>query len=190
MEKRDTEYFVRELLIQKGYKHPNKLIDLNDPVFEEQRSTKQAISERLAKRSKKGTGENGSPEFILSKRNSDTVIIIECKTEISKLKSSDFTNQSNIQNYAVDGAIWYGQALSDIFNVFCIGVAGNVEDNLDFETYYIAKGTAEPNYFNSELGYFCTTPRKGILRLSKYTIQKIEYRKPSQISTRITFIDH
>jgi len=32
-----------------------------------------------------------------------------------------------------------------------------------------------------QLGYFCTTPRKGILRLNKYTIQKIKYQEPSQI---------
>ncbi len=154
MEKRNTEYFVRELLIEKGYRHPNKVTDINDPVFEEQQSTKQAIATRLAIRSKKGTGEKGSPEFILSKHSDDIVIIIECKKEISRLKSNDFTKQENVQNYAVDGAIWYGKALSDIFNVFCIGVAGTEEDKLDIETYFIPKGTNEPHYFNSSILHF------------------------------------
>ncbi|KNZ68656.1 Restriction enzyme BgcI subunit alpha [Thermincola ferriacetica] len=150
MEKRNTEYFVRKMLEQKGYKHPNEA-NQDDPVFEEQKSEKHKIAERLSKASKNGTGAPGEPEFICSKMNSDIVIVIECKKELSKLKSSDFSNQSNIKNYAVDGSLWYGKFLSDVFHVFCIGVAGTQENNLDIETYYIAKGSKKHEFFGTEI---------------------------------------
>ncbi|MEA2017805.1 MAG: N-6 DNA methylase [Campylobacterota bacterium] len=155
MEKRDTEYIVREILKSLEFIHPNEMMN-EDSVFEEQKSKKEKINILLSKSSKKGTNNKGFPEFICSKHNSDIILVIECKDDTSYLKSEDYTNQKNIQNYAVDGALWYGSFLQNDFNVFSIGIAGSTNEELEIESYFLPKKAKnnEHKFFNSTLFKF------------------------------------
>jgi len=150
MEKRDTEYIVREMLSNLGYYHPN-YGNIEIPIFEEQKSEKEKINKLLFISSKKGTKNKGFPEFICSKHNNDILLVIECKKDNSFLKSSDPDNQKNIQNYAVDGALWYGSFLQKDFNVFAIGVSGTTNQNIEIESYFLSKGSNNRKFFGNNI---------------------------------------
>ncbi len=150
MEKRDTEFFVREMLQNLGYYHPTHS-DIEIPIFEEQKSTKNKINQLLSTSSKSGSNKKGFPEFICSKHNSDIILVIECKKDVSYLKSSNTSNQKNIKNYAVDGALWYGAFLQSDFNVFAIGVSGTTKENLEIESYFLPKKEKEKKFFGNSI---------------------------------------
>lgn len=144
MEKRDTEYLTRRILENNGYKHRYEG-STEEPVYEEQKSEVRKIQSCLSKASKRHTGEIGYPEFICSKANSDIVIVIECKRDIGRLKSSNLENNLSAEQYAVDGALWYASFLATQYHVYAIGVAGG-ENDLEIEAYYIEKNN--PNSYS------------------------------------------
>lgn len=89
--------------------------------IEEQASDIPKIDKLLKTASKKGDGK-GKPEFLITfKTNSDLLIVIECKADISKHESS---NRDKFSDYAVDGALLYSSYLSKEFDILGIAVSG------------------------------------------------------------------
>lgn len=89
--------------------------------IEEQASDSPKIDKLLKTASKKGGGK-GKPEFlIMFKSNSNLLIVIECKADISKHESS---NRDKFSDYAVDGALLYSSYLSKEFDILAIAVSG------------------------------------------------------------------
>lgn len=89
--------------------------------IEEQLSDVPKINKLLKTASKKGGG-SGKPEFlIMYKSNSNLLIVIECKADISKHESK--TNDK-FSDYAVDGALLYSSYLSKEFDILAIAVSG------------------------------------------------------------------
>ncbi|MDD2385692.1 MAG: hypothetical protein PHP52_02800 [Bacteroidales bacterium] len=114
---RKTEQIVR--------KHFEKFADTI--IIEEQKSDNAKIDKLLKTASKKGTGQ-GYPEFIISfKENSNLLIVIECKAEVSKHESK---NRIKYSEYAVDGALLYASYLSKNFDVIAIAVSGDTKQSL------------------------------------------------------------
>lgn len=92
------------------------------------------LSSVFEKASKKQSMENkGTPDFMVVKDNSNTIVVIECKA-----KTSDHSKYSNLDDYkingygssedtakyAIDGALWYASFLADKYDVIAIAVSG------------------------------------------------------------------
>jgi type I restriction-modification system DNA methylase subunit len=120
---RNTENIVRNVLRNTGY------YDDETIIIEEQSSRNTRISKLLKKASKTGTGNVGSPEFIISFANKpDDIIIVECKASVGKHESPNKEKYYDYaQTFAVDGALWYASFLKEDFNVTAIAVSGENE---------------------------------------------------------------
>jgi len=95
--------------------------------IEEQLSDNPIISKLLKSASKKGGGI-GKPEFLITfAGNSDLIIVVECKAEITKHESK---TKDKFSEYAVDGALLYASYLSKEFDVLAIGISGQTKQEL------------------------------------------------------------
>jgi len=95
--------------------------------IEEQSSDLIRINKLLKNASKKGTG-TGRPEFIITyHKNSDFIIVIECKANTTKHESQD---QNRYADFAVDGVLLYASYLSQGFDVLAIAVSGETTQNM------------------------------------------------------------
>lgn len=129
-------------------------------ILERQQSANPKVDDLLVGFAKTGKNGKGRPDFILTfPTNSDYIISIECKADISKHESDDKTKQENIRDYAVDGALHYAKALSKGFDVLAIAVSGETIDNLTVSHFLWKK--------NSE-SYEELTGDKQLLPLSDY----------------------
>ncbi len=114
---RKTENIVRN--------HFNKF--LSSIEIEEQKSDNAKIDKLLKSASKKGNGR-GFPEFIITyKTNSDLLIVIECKADVTKHESK---TKDKYSDYAADGVLLYSSYLSKDFDVLAIAVSGEDKRNL------------------------------------------------------------
>jgi len=124
---RKTEDIVRD-----HFKKYSEMI-----VIEEQSSDNPKIKKLLSTASKGGTGR-GSPEFIIQyKGNPDLLIIIECKADVTKHESKDYTQY---KDHAVDGALLYSSYLTKEFDVLSIAVSGESEQEVRISHFLQLKG--------------------------------------------------
>lgn len=143
---RKTEAIVRESLRTNGY------FDNADLIVEEQRSENPRIQKLLKNASKAGHGI-GLPEFIVSSSaNTDFVIVIECKADVSKHAS---TAGDRYADYAVDGALLYAAHLSKQFDVLAIAASGQTKTECKVSHHLVLRGGAriELAFGNDLLGY-------------------------------------
>lgn len=102
--------------------------------IEEQHSDDARINKLLstASKSKKGVGR-GRPEFLISfNSNSDLLIVVECKADISKHESK---TKDAYAEYAVDGVLLYAAYLAKDFDVLAIAVSGEKKQHLKVSHY-------------------------------------------------------
>ena len=124
---RKTENIVRT--------HFNKF--LSSIEMEEQKSDNAKIDKLLKSASKKGSGR-GYPEFIITyKTNSDLLIVIECKADVTKHESK---TKDKYSDYAVDGVLLYSSYLSKDYDVLAIAVSGESKRNLKVSHFLHLKG--------------------------------------------------
>ena len=136
---RKTESIVRN--------HFNKF--KNEIILEEQISDNELINSLLQSASKNKTNKHGFPEFIIRlKKKPNLVLVIECKPDI---KSHISETLDNTKQFAVDGAIWYGDKLKKEFDVVSIGVSGSCLDNLLVTHYLHLRNGEKVNLNISEL---------------------------------------
>jgi type I restriction-modification system DNA methylase subunit len=126
---RKTESLTRDQLRELGY------YSSDDLKVEEQKSDSQVITELLAKASKSGNGA-GYPEFIITHKNSDVLIVIECKAD-TKFHESD--KKDKPKDYAVDGVLHYASFLKKEFHIIAIAISGD-ENNHRISTYQWNRG--------------------------------------------------
>lgn len=118
----------------------------NDSMFrsiklEEQKTNNKNVKELLKTASKKGTGNIGSPEFIITFPTiMDLVIVIECKSQLKHHISKD-SEEKNPEKYAVDGVLHYSEYLKEDFNVIAIAVSGEKKDSLLVSNYFLKKNS-------------------------------------------------
>ena len=134
MNERKTENLVRQHLNKAKVRHEK---DTGQFVWiEEQKSDKPNVQKLLRNASKKGPG-SGHPEFIVTFENSNLLVVIECKADVRKHKSSTLQEHSD---YAVDGALLYSSYLSNEFDVIAIGVSGEKKQEIQIDTFLQVKG--------------------------------------------------
>ena len=141
LNERKTENFVRN--------HFNKYLKNDNFIIEEQSSDNPRINKLLKIASKSGIGK-GYPEFIITfKDNSEFIIVIECKADITKHESK---TGKNYKDYAVDGVKLYSSYLSKDFDVLSIAVSGQKKSELKTSHFLQLKNTIGiPNIFDNEL---------------------------------------
>jgi type I restriction enzyme M protein len=116
-----TENIFRTKIRKLGY------YDDENIIIEEKQSDNPIIRKLLSKASKRGKG-TGYPEFIIrSKKDSNFLIVVECKASITKHQSETL---NNFADYAVDGARLYSAYLSNQFDVIAIGISGERESSM------------------------------------------------------------
>ncbi len=124
---RITENIVRDI-----FKN-DKLYKLGKVTVEEQKSSNPRIDKLLKTASKSGEGI-GKPEFIVTfpPPNSEFIIIVECKSDISKHVSKD---RNKYKDYAVDGVLLYSSYLSKEFDVLSIAISGQQKNRLKISNF-------------------------------------------------------
>lgn len=143
MNERKTESIVRDFLRRKGYE------DSSQFIVEEQISSNPKIAKLLKNASKKGKAK-GKPEFIIrSKKNSGMIIVIECKADIAKHRSSSLDKYAE---YAVDGVLLYASFLSKEYDVIAIAVSGQTKQEVRISHFlYPKESPSHCEYFGSEI---------------------------------------
>ena len=108
------------------------------------------LSGIFAKASKKQSMKGkGTPDFIVTKDNSDIIVVIECKgDEKNHSNLSDprdyishgyGTNDETV-NYAINGALWYASFLNDQYDVIAIGVSGQTKETCKVTSFVLPRG--------------------------------------------------
>jgi len=111
-------------------------------IIEPKKSSEIRIDSILNRASKKETGKKGYPEYIIRfKDNPKLILVIEDKDDQIKHESKKLNNPVN---YAVDGAIHYGKALSKEFDVISIGVSG-LSNSMRVTHHFHIKGNEKFN---------------------------------------------
>ena len=94
----------------------------SDLFIEEQKSESPRIAQLLKNASKRGSGEEGYPDFIITLRDQpDFIIVVECKADP---RNHESLNRKNWTHFAVDGALWYASHLCRDYDVLAIGISG------------------------------------------------------------------
>jgi type I restriction enzyme M protein len=121
------------------YSHFEKSSDIIH--IEEQSSDIAKIDKLLKTASKKGMGQ-GRPEFLITyNKNTDLLIVIECKAETTKHESPD---KDKYADYAVDGVLLYASYLSKEFDVLAIAVSGETTQQLKVSHFLHLKTERKP----------------------------------------------
>jgi len=85
-------------------------------------------------------GGNGKalPEYIITVNNdSNTIIVVECKSTIKKHVSNDLCNP---RGFAVDGVLYYAKFLKEEYNVIAVAISGTNLSNMKSDAFYWLKG--------------------------------------------------
>ena len=96
----------------------------------------------------------GKPDFHIEKYYVPVVIENKLNTNklISKNKVGIKFDEKSVQNFAVNGAVYYAQNMiaSDKYSeVVAIGIAGNSEEDVELAVYYVFGSTAEPKFMGN-----------------------------------------
>lgn len=96
----------------------------------------------------------GKPDFHIEKYCVPVIIENKLNTNklISKNKAGIKLDEKCVQNYAVNGAVYYAQNMiaSDKYSeVIAIGIAGNAKDDVEIEVYYVFGSSAEPKFMGN-----------------------------------------
>lgn len=140
-----TDMIVFNLLQTNNYVDGSfNSIDKNVYVWAKKSSNKE-IDEILSTASKKKTGKKGYPEYIIYDTKKNFVIVIEDKRDTNKHVYGDNIENPNLEDgldeiervdeYAVNGALWYASKLKSKFDVIAIGVSGNNLIDIKIDTF-------------------------------------------------------
>lgn len=110
-------------------------------ILDEQKTDDPRINRALSKASKAGDGV-GRPEFILHASSApNPVVLVECKALTRDHRSQHLDRP---KDFAVDGALHYGKAVSAVCDVVAIGVSGQTEAKLQVDAFLFLQGTTTP----------------------------------------------
>lgn len=91
----------------------------------------------------------GTPDYIVAKKNSNVIIVIECKGDTKHHSSIDniedfschgFGTRYETEGYAINGALWYASFLANDFDVIAIGVSGQIYETARVTAFVWPKG--------------------------------------------------
>ena len=86
----------------------------------------------------KGGNGKAKPEYIITfNKDSNTILVVECKKSASQ-HASEYLNKP--QKFAVDGVLYYAKFLKSEYNVVAIAVSGTKKETCKVSTFYWQKG--------------------------------------------------
>lgn len=85
------------------------------------------ITSLLSTASKRGTGQRGTPDYLVEFVGLNLLLVVECKPSAARHQSSTLDQYAD---YAVDGALLYGSHLAASFDVISVGVSGTTPEHL------------------------------------------------------------
>lgn len=122
------------------------------------------------------TKGRGKPEYILTfASDRTTILVIECKRQVSKHVSPDLDKP---RTYAVDGVLYYAKFLKEAYNVIALGVSGTSADLLRVDAYYWPRGISYPQHLDKATDV-CLEPQAylnlihGQKLVKKYSLEQI-----------------
>ncbi|MFJ2618216.1 class I SAM-dependent DNA methyltransferase [Glutamicibacter sp. NPDC087344] len=123
MIEKTTDMWVFNELISKGFIDASfNPVDPKVRVWAEKSDVK-LISDSLAVASKRKSGHVGRPEFIIFDEVHNLVVVVENKASTKKhIFENDLTER--VDEYAVNGALWYASFLKENFNVLAVACSG------------------------------------------------------------------
>lgn len=139
-ETKNSELFREHLRNEKYY--GNNMIQV-----EEQKSDKKQVQGLLKESAKNGSNNIGYPDFIILKKNSNLVIICECKAsnqnhgDVNLANGFDYTNYSDISKKAENGVIHYMNAIKNRYNVIGIASSGETENTFRLSIFKQRQGS-------------------------------------------------
>lgn len=142
MSERITENLTKKLFLSKWY---------DENLIEEQKSQNPIIDKLLQWWSKKWTWKS-KPEFIINFKNSNTLIVVECKADINKHESE---NKDKLADFAVDWVLYYWAKLSKEYNIIAIAVSWQTEKELKISNFLFLKW--EQSYKDLQLNQILTS---------------------------------
>ena len=124
---------ITENIVRKHFE--NDVLNIENEIFIEEQKSKHKAN-LFENASKKGTGNKGYPEFIISfKKYLNFIIIIECKADVNKHQSE---NKNSPVDYSVDGILHYMECVrqqnKDI-DILGIAVSGLNQDELKVSNF-------------------------------------------------------
>lgn len=130
----------------------NKYVDGNFNSLDEKvkvwahKSSNSIVNTLLSTASKGNTGFQGYPEYIVLDEQYGILIVIEDKRDIRFHKYDAIDEKVN--EYAVNGVLWYASKLKENFDVIAIAVSGSSSENLMIDTYAWKKNAETFNNIN------------------------------------------
>lgn len=108
------------------------------------------LSDIFSTASKKQTlASKGTPDYIVTKENSNVIVVIECKadvrnhsvfTDIRDYKTAGYGTPAETETYAINGALWYATFLNAEYDVVAIGVSGQSKESCKVSSFVLPKG--------------------------------------------------
>ncbi|MGW9168127.1 HsdM family class I SAM-dependent methyltransferase [Agromyces sp. NPDC055658] len=134
MLEKSTDMWVFNELVSKGF--INASFEPVDPSVRAwaEKSDVESINELLSTASKRGTGNAGRPEFVIFDEPANLVVVIENKASTAKHIFEDDL-EDRVDEYAVNGALWYARFLKDRFNVIAVACSGTDPLTRRIDTY-------------------------------------------------------
>lgn len=124
---------ITENIVRKHFE--NDVLNIENEIFIEEQKSKHKAS-LFDNASKKGTGNKGYPEFIISfKKYLNFIIIIECKADVNKHESE---NKNLPIEYSVDGILHYMKSVREQnkdIDILGIAVSGLNESELKVSNF-------------------------------------------------------
>ncbi len=165
-----TKGLVKKRLVNVGYPK-NQDEEVNGVVYYKEDSYKSGVNadkvlaDAFVSASKRLTGNEGSPDYTIRDKNSNLLIVIECKSSVDKHQTCDNLDDykkglgsvKDISEYAINGAIHYATYLNYAYDVVAVAVSGISEDNYRCTSFYLPKGKDLDNLYLLEDGTYNDT---------------------------------
>jgi len=137
--------------------YPKSLnVETNGIVYYKEDSYKQSVDKFLTDKFKFASKnqerkKSGTPDFVVIKRNSNTIVVIECKDKLKNHSRFEDVNDyknivfgtsstpSDTKDYAIDGVLWYATFLNDVYDVIAIAVSGTEKENTRVTSFVLPK---------------------------------------------------
>ncbi len=109
-----------------------------------------SLSKVFKKASKKQTMKSkGTPDFVVTLDDSEIIVVIECKGDVSDhsaypdvndYKVNGYGSADKTEKYGIDGALWYASFLKSYYDVMAISVSGQTEAEARVTSFVWPKG--------------------------------------------------
>lgn len=170
-----TKGLVKKRLVEVGYPFnqdeiENGLIYYKEDSYKSGINADKILAEAFINASKKLTGNEGAPDYTAKDTKTELVIVIECKSDVSKHQTYDNLDDyktglgtvKEISDYAINGALHYATFINYAYDVVAIAVSGVEEENYRCTSFFLPKGKGIDSLYLLENGEFNDTIMKPV----------------------------